>query len=790
MVLSLWGAGAQKTGGCAKWCPRNSKCLSATTCRCEPGFSSEEEIISSPDGSCDDINECAPPLRTSCGKFADCENTEGSYHCTCSPGYALESGEKIFKNESENTCQDVNECTSGRNPCHNSTHCLNKAGSYECRCRPGWRPIPGSPDGPPDTQCQDMDECLSGLSVCHSSAICINTVGSYKCRCPPGWQPLPGSPSDPRKIVCQEISAFPAWTRPSGVQSPALDFFLGKVQNLSRDFKPQEAPETIQKLIEALDELLDALGDMERLSMPSRHRMASHMLVGMEGTLRKLAKSLPVGPFSYTSSASTKLSLMVQKQKKTGSTTVGHSQAQMMLNWAVAIGNETSGDGPTVAGILSNPNLKNWLANASLDLDGRLAMLEETYESPVLGAQLRFLSDVNSVFLTNTNTKKLPSPVTFNFSYLPETLGPRDEVICAFWKGEDGNRSGHWSTEGCHLVGKESSIATCQCQHLSSFAILMAHYHVQDPRLALITKVGMSLSLVCLLMCILTFLLVRSIQSSRTTVHLHLCLCLFVGSAVFLAGVENEGGKVGTRCRLVAALLHYCFLAAFCWMSLEGLELYFLVVHVFRGQGLRTRWQCLLGYGVPLVIVAVSAVVYSEGYGRPTYCWLSLEQGFLWSFVGPLAFVILCNAVIFVITVWRLTQKFSEINPDLKRLQRARVLTVTAVAQLFVLGVTWVFGLFLFDPHSVALSYVFTLLNCLQGLFLFLLLCLLNKKVREEYRRWASAMVGGKYSEFSSSHSSSTGTSQQTRALRPSESGCEPGSEARHSLGSPTGGPE
>lgn len=66
----------------------------------------------------------------------------------------------------------------------------------------------------------------------------------------------------------------------------------------------------------------------------------------------------------------------------------------------------------------------------------------------------------------------------------------------------------------------------------------------------------------------------------------------------------------------MAGLLHYWFLAAFCWMSLEGLELYFLVVRVFQGQGLGKRWLYLIGYGVPGLIVAVSAAVKSEGYGR------------------------------------------------------------------------------------------------------------------------------------------------------------------------------
>lgn len=58
-----------------------------------------------------------------------------------------------------------------------------------------------------------------------------------------------------------------------------------------------------------------------------------------------------------------------------------------------------------------------------------------------------------------------------------------------------------------------------------------------------------------------------------------------------------------------------------------------------------------------------------------------------------------------------------------------RVLTITAIAQLFVLGCTWVFGLLLFDPESWVLSYIFSILNCLQGFFLFVLYCLLNKKV-------------------------------------------------------------
>lgn len=66
---------------------------------------------------------------------------------------------------------------------------------------------------------------------------------------------------------------------------------------------------------------------------------------------------------------------------------------------------------------------------------------------------------------------------------------------------------------------------------------------------------------------------------------------------------------------MVAGLLHFSFLAAFCWMGLEGLHLYVLLVRVFVPSWLRVRHVLLAGYGPPALLVAIAAAAFPGGYG-------------------------------------------------------------------------------------------------------------------------------------------------------------------------------
>ncbi|XP_044903112.1 adhesion G protein-coupled receptor E2 isoform X2 [Felis catus] len=736
LLLPL-GAAAQKTSDCARWCPLNSRCVNATACRCSPGFtSSSGDVFTNRLENCDDIDECGPPLAVSCGKFANCQNTEGSFYCECSPGYLLASGAKAFRNESENTCQDVNECTSGQNPCHNTTHCLNNIGSYECRCRPGWKPIPGSPNGPNNTVCEDVDECSFRPPVCHNSTVCVNTVGSYRCRCRRGWELKPGFQNKQMNTTCQEIS-FPAWTEPPGIKSQGLSNFFKKVQVLRRDFKPALAQDTIQGLIEGVDELLQTLLDLEALPRSEQRRVAANLLAGLEDVLRNISQALPNGTLTFSAPAGTDLSLKVQEQGDRN-VTLSLNQAKMLLSLDEV--HESSDSGPSVVGLVSTPGMAKFLAEAPLVLDHKQqAVLREHKEllgevPPVL------LSGVVSAFVSNKDTQNLGSPVTFIFSHHSVTPGPTQKVFCVFWEhSQDGG--GHWSTTGCRMAATRDASTTCQCSHLSSFAVLMAHSHVQeeDPVLVVITYVGLGLSLLCLLLAALTFLLCKAIQNTSTSLHLQLSICLFLAHLLFLTAIDQT--KIKLLCAIIAGALHYLYLASFTWMLLEGLHLFLtarnlMVVNYSSVSRFMKRLMFPVGYGVPALIVAISAASRPSLYGTPISCWLHPEKMFIWSFLGPVCVVISVNLVLFFMTLWILQSKLSSLNSDVSTLQNTRMLTFKATAQLLILGCTWCLGLLQVGPAARVMAYLFTIINSLQGAFIFLVYCLLSQQVWEQYRKW------------------------------------------------------
>ncbi|XP_037830105.1 adhesion G protein-coupled receptor L2 isoform X26 [Kryptolebias marmoratus] len=335
---------------------------------------------------------------------------------------------------------------------------------------------------------------------------------------------------------------------------------------------------------------------------------------------------------------------------------------------------------------------------------------------------------------------------------------------CSFWNYSERSMMGYWSTQGCKLLDSNKTHTTCSCSHLTNFAILMAHQeisgNIRNPHellLTVITRVGIVVSLVCLTICIFTFCFFRGLQSDRNTIHKNLCINLFIAELIFLIGIEMTEPRIG--CAIIAGILHFFFLASFSWMCLEGVQLYLMLVEVFESEYSRKKYYYVSGYLFPAIVVGVSAAIDYGSYGTKKACWLSVDNHFIWSFIGPVTFIIMLNLIFLVITMYKMVKHSTTLKPDSSRLENINNYRVCdgyyntdlpgyednkhfikswvmgAFALLCLLGLTWSFGLFFISEASIVMAYLFTIFNTFQGMFIFIFHCLLQKKVRKEYSK-------------------------------------------------------
>nr|XP_054608272.1 adhesion G protein-coupled receptor L2 isoform X10 [Nothobranchius furzeri] len=311
---------------------------------------------------------------------------------------------------------------------------------------------------------------------------------------------------------------------------------------------------------------------------------------------------------------------------------------------------------------------------------------------------------------------------------------------CSFWNYSERSMMGYWSTQGCKLLDSNKTHTTCSCSHLTNFAILMAHHEISgsgrdhhELLLTVITRVGIVVSLVCLTICIFTFCFFRGLQSDRNTIHKNLCINLFIAELIFLIGIDMTEPRIG--CAIIAGILHFFFLASFSWMCLEGVQLYLMLIEVFESEYSRKKYYYVSGYLFPAIVVGVSAAIDYGSYGTRKACWLSVDNHFIWSFIGPVTFIIMLNLIFLVITMYKMVKHSTTLKPDSSRLENIKSWVMGAFALLCLLGLTWSFGLFFISEASIVMAYLFTIFNTFQGMFIFIFHCLLQKKVRKEYSK-------------------------------------------------------
>uniref|UniRef100_A0A673BMT0 Adhesion G protein-coupled receptor B2 n=1 Tax=Sphaeramia orbicularis TaxID=375764 RepID=A0A673BMT0_9TELE len=321
----------------------------------------------------------------------------------------------------------------------------------------------------------------------------------------------------------------------------------------------------------------------------------------------------------------------------------------------------------------------------------------------------------------------------------------------------------NWGTEGCQTLASTTVHTKCLCSRISTYAVLAQQAKDPDmgpnsmPSVPLMVGCGVSCTALLILLLIYAAFW-RYIRSERSIILVNFCLSILASNLLILVGQSQTLSK--GLCTVTAAFLHFFFLASFCWVLTEAWQSYLAVIGKMRSRLIRKRFLCL-GWGLPALVVAVSVgFTRARGYGTASYCWLSLEGGLLYAFVGPAAVIVLVNMLIGIVVFNKLMSRDGISDKSKKQRARSRLLlkcskcgvisstalssstASSAMASLWsscvvlpLLALTWMSAvLAITDRRSTLFQVLFAVFDSVQGFVIITVHCAMRREVQDAVR--------------------------------------------------------
>ncbi|KAM9289546.1 LOW QUALITY PROTEIN: adhesion G protein-coupled receptor G3 [Morus bassanus] len=344
---------------------------------------------------------------------------------------------------------------------------------------------------------------------------------------------------------------------------------------------------------------------------------------------------------------------------------------------------------------------------------------------------------------------QLPHSVTLCVFWDPSkgvVLGGAGHRCCAHWTQPVpvAGQAGGWRSSGCILQPRDKGIV-CSCGHLI-FILLLSPAQDRSMAQALMAvattgcRVPMAFSIFTIAFCIFLRRMFRFEEALCISLGLHVNL---VGSLVLLnlAFLLNNGLSSGTQpgtCKVLAGLTPYCLLCCFTWTVLEGCHLYLLFVKVLGTNIHHCLVKlCLVGWGLPALMVGVAGVSYGE-YNIQTVdhqviahlCWITSKHLLVHYITncGYFGLIFLFNMAVFGVVTQKncCLQGAGAAQGD----RKAWKVALAVVGLFCLLGASWALVFLTHGTSSAPMLYLFTILNS-QGIFIFVwlvILCCLKTK--------------------------------------------------------------
>ncbi|XP_016886288.1 adhesion G protein-coupled receptor F5-like isoform X2 [Cynoglossus semilaevis] len=323
---------------------------------------------------------------------------------------------------------------------------------------------------------------------------------------------------------------------------------------------------------------------------------------------------------------------------------------------------------------------------------------------------------------------------------------------CVYWNFSLFNGLGGWDDQGCKLTYDINDTVTCTCNHLTSFSILMSPITIDLPALDYITYIGVGISMLSLVICLIIEAIIwRKIRGNNTAYLRHvsivnIAVSLLIANIWFIIGAAISDSDVRNppACTAATFFIHLFYLALFFWMLASALLLLYRIVSDFGGSLSKASLLAIgfvLGYGVPLLIAIITIAVTApvDTYTRESgVCWLNWNKSkALLAFVIPALLIVAINFIILLLVLYKMLRRRAV--PDAAHPAERNALVVIARTLAFLtpfFGLTWGLGVgTMTNPNNIGIHISFAFFNSLQGFFILVFGTLLDKQVWTEMAR-------------------------------------------------------
>ncbi|XP_034963207.1 adhesion G-protein coupled receptor G4-like isoform X2 [Zootoca vivipara] len=428
--------------------------------------------------------------------------------------------------------------------------------------------------------------------------------------------------------------------------------------------------------------------------------------------------------------------------------------------------------------------------------------------SPFQEKNKNLITYVVGASVENVSVQNLSEPVNIILQHINSTTGD-ESVHCVFWNFKKNDNQGGWDTSGCEVQRTNSNYTICNCSHLTHFGVLLDVYRTvrEDKVLTLVSHVGCGLSSIFLGLALVVYLSIDKLRGDDPSrILVHLCSALLMLNLAFLLDSWLASFQVRGLCITVSVALHYFLLAAFTWMGLEAIHMYYALVRVFNTYVPHYMLKVsLAGWGIPAVIVSTVLIISTDFYGVLSdplssspitpFCWIRDDLVFYISVLAYFCLVFLMNTVMFIAVLLQIHTMKTKSPGRVSNWNHSFLHGLKRVASLMVLlSLTWSFAFFSVGPTQTLFSYLFAICNTFQGFFIFVFHCLMKENVRKQCRvHFCLGKFRLSYSDWSSSattlgyHHHSQNTSPHSLK---SQSSCTASSTSNGSGSLPGAAPE